>query len=56
MTVTPYGDVTAGDVTLQRPGGEQRRVLINPIGRVLFTRQLRGLPWGRRRAFCGGVE
>ncbi|MGH2454616.1 MAG: pilus assembly FimT family protein [bacterium] len=38
MTVTPYGDVTAGDVTLQRPGGEQRRVLINAIGRVLFTR------------------
>ncbi|MBI3976239.1 MAG: type II secretion system protein [Armatimonadetes bacterium] len=38
LTVSPFGAVNAGVITLQSPGGEQRRVDVNAAGRVLFTR------------------
>lgn len=38
MTVTPFGNPNAGTVVLQSPAGEQRRVIVNVLGRVVITR------------------
>ncbi len=37
MTVTPFGNPNAGTVVLQSPTGEQRRVVVNVLGRVVIT-------------------
>jgi hypothetical protein len=36
MTFSPFGAMNAGLITLQSPGGEQRRVDVNDAGRVLI--------------------
>ncbi|MGH2454620.1 MAG: GspH/FimT family pseudopilin [bacterium] len=38
MTVSPFGNPNGGTVVLQSPNGEQRRVIVNVLGRVLITR------------------
>lgn len=37
MTVTPFGNPNAGTVLLQSPTGEQRRVVVNVLGRVVIA-------------------
>jgi len=38
MIVSPFGGMNAGLIILQSPGGEQRRVDVNDVGRVLIFR------------------
>jgi hypothetical protein len=38
MTVSPFGSVNSGTITLRSPGGEQRGVTVNAAGRVTITR------------------